>query len=270
MQDPPRLLQETLIGPIMGQSMTLKGVGLYMAKQGQHFPAHYHEELELILYRSGHIQCAVEGSGVIQTQPGMVLIIPPGLVHQDLAITAYSQYYLQIQHPQRFVSLDQPLILNDDAGHSLEKLLDSLTSEWHGTALHREAMLRLSVEQLELVLDRLLQQSAPNPSEQIVRSVEHLIEERYVQNPSIREIALEVGTAPSTLRALFANFRGYSPKEYLQQIRLKRVLELIRSTSLSLEEIADLVGYDSASHLSRHVKQSTSLTPGAFRSGDKG
>jgi AraC-like DNA-binding protein/quercetin dioxygenase-like cupin family protein len=270
MQDPPRLFQETLFAPVVGPNITLKGAGLYVAKQAQHFPAHYHEELEIILYRSGHIQCAVEGNGVFQTQPGMVLVLPPRLVHQDLAITAYSQYYLHLERPRQFANLEEPLALNDDTQHSLERLLDSIAAEWHTSLLHREQMLGLCAQQLELVLDRLSQQTAANASEQMVRAVEHLIEERYVQNPSIRELALEVGLAPSTMRALFAGLRGYSPKEYMQQIRLKRVIELIRSTSLSLEEIAELVGYDSASHLSRHVKQATNLTPGAFRANIKG
>jgi transcriptional regulator GlxA family with amidase domain len=55
----------------------------------------------------------------------------------------------------------------------------------------------------------------------------------------------------------------------LQTFRIQRALALISQTDLSLENIAQMSGYDSASHMSRYIKRSTGKSPGAFRnSGD--
>jgi transcriptional regulator GlxA family with amidase domain len=52
---------------------------------------------------------------------------------------------------------------------------------------------------------------------------------------------------------------------YLQAIRVQHALGIIRNSNLSLETVAHACGYDSASHLSRHVKRVTGQSPGALR-----
>lgn len=76
----------------------------------------------------------------------------------------------------------------------------------------------------------------------------------------IAAVAIELCIALSALHADFARFRGYSPGQALQ-----RVLALLRSTDLSLQEIAGASGFYSASHLSRHVKDATALWPSQWR-----
>ncbi|WP_132147799.1 helix-turn-helix transcriptional regulator [Kribbella sp. VKM Ac-2541] len=75
----------------------------------------------------------------------------------------------------------------------------------------------------------------------------------------------ELGISPSALRACFTRLRGTSPRTSLQNVRLRHALAHIRNSTLPLQAIADLTGYDSVSHLSRHIKSATGAAPGALR-----
>lgn len=241
--------------------LQLVTASVYTAGQHQDFPAHQHEAWELIFYCAGHIECIVAGK-VFRTQPGMLLLIPPGTVHFDVALTAYRQFYVHVQSESAPAWLG---VYQDDAERTLLTLFAGLAREWRGRAPDRAEMLSLLLRQLDIVLCR--KNCAPEltSAERLVQATEHILEERLSLSPTIKDVAAEVGVSPSTLRAYFVRLRGYPPKVHLQKVRQIRALELISSTNLSLGAIAELCGFDSASHLSRCVKRSTGCTPGTFR-----
>jgi transcriptional regulator GlxA family with amidase domain len=51
----------------------------------------------------------------------------------------------------------------------------------------------------------------------------------------------------------------------LQEIRVRHALNLLRTSDITIEAVALQCGYDSASHLSRHIKRATGKTPGSLR-----
>ena len=254
-------LHKTPSRQLPNAELRLLTASVHTAGQHQDFPAHRHEAWELILYCAGHIECVVAGK-VFQTQPGMLLVIPPGTVHFDVALTAYRQFYVHVQSESAPAWLE---VYRDDAERTLLTLFTALAREWRGHAPGRTEMLWLLLRQLELLLVRKRCAPEPTAAELLVQAAERSLEERLGLSPSIKDIAAEVGVSPSTLRAHFARLRGLSPKAHLQQVRQRRALELVGSTSLSLSAIAELCGYDSASHLSRHIKRGTGRSPGTFR-----
>jgi len=99
----------------------------------------------------------------------------------------------------------------------------------------------------------------------MVRAVEQWFEEAYSSPISIAGAARRVGVSPSSLRHYFAEQRGLSPQEALQQVRLRHALTLLRTSDLGLASIAERCGFHSASHLSRRVKAATGSSPGRLR-----
>ena len=241
--------------------LQLSTVSSYTAGQQQNFPVHQHGAWELIYYQAGYIRCVVD-TQTFDTQPGMLLIIPPKTPHFDLALTAYRQLYVHLLCDTVPPWLQ---VYRDDQEHSLSALFTGLRREWRGHAPKRTEMLTLLLRQLDLTLRRKSCEPELTAAEQLVQRAERLFEERLSLSPSVKEVAAEVGVSTSTLRAYFVRLRGYSPKGYLQRLRQRRALELIGNSSLSLEEVAELCGYYSVSHLSRYIKRDTGRTPGAFR-----
>lgn len=159
-----------------------------------------------------------------------------------------------------------PHIAFDDREGTLGHLFGALAREWSAPLNpERGELLGLLVRHLDIALCRKAQEPPDRSAEWLVREAERLFEARLADPPTVKELATELAVAPSTLRTHFARLRGYSPTCHLQQLRLGRALELIRSSSLNLEEIAGLCGYYSASHLSRNIKKATGRSPGHFR-----
>lgn len=74
-----------------------------------------------------------------------------------------------------------------------------------------------------------------------------------------------VNVSYSSFRQAFKAQTGVSPKQYQLQIRLHKAQDFLANTSKSVGEIADILGFDSAFHLSKQFKDSIGLAPQAWR-----
>ena len=126
-------------------------------------------------------------------------------------------------------------------------------------------MLELLAEQLACLLNRASSEKVlPGPVRTVLQA-EWLMEEKCDQRLGLRDVARAVNVSASTLRGHFQRVRGFAPRDYLQKVRLDKAIGFLRTSTLKLEAVAELCGYDSASHLSRRVKKSTGKTPGQLR-----
>ncbi len=92
-----------------------------------------------------------------------------------------------------------------------------------------------------------------------------LLNDRWAENISLRELAALVGIHPVTIARYFPKYIGCSFGEYVRRIRVERSLALIRSTSLSLTTIAYQCGFSDQSHFIRTFKSLTRFLPNDFR-----
>lgn len=67
------------------------------------------------------------------------------------------------------------------------------------------------------------------------------------------------------LSTLFSATEGVTIEQYIIKQKTERVKELLCYNELSLKEIAFMLGYSSAAHLSTQFKRVTSYTPGQFK-----
>ena len=63
----------------------------------------------------------------------------------------------------------------------------------------------------------------------------------------------------------FKKYMGISPINYLIERRIKECKSLLRTTSLSIAEISETVGFSSQSYFSQMFKKNTNMTPKQFR-----
>lgn len=69
----------------------------------------------------------------------------------------------------------------------------------------------------------------------------------------------------SSLSHLFSSVEGVTIERYLILQKVERIKELLVYDEMSLQEIADALGYSSVPHLSNQFKKITGLTPSHFR-----
>lgn len=78
-------------------------------------------------------------------------------------------------------------------------------------------------------------------------------------------IESKLGKDYGYLSNLFSEIEGTTIEKYIIHQKIERVKELLVYDELSLNEIADQLGYSSVAYLSNQFKKVTGLTPGHFR-----
>ncbi|MEO8205195.1 MAG: helix-turn-helix domain-containing protein [Chthoniobacterales bacterium] len=98
-----------------------------------------------------------------------------------------------------------------------------------------------------------------------IRKATDLMAERLQTSVSLQSLAHDCGLSVSRLAHLFTEQMGVTPAKYLEAIRLQRAVQLLRSTSLSITEIAAETGYVNAFYFSNRFKKEFGKSPSDFR-----
>ncbi|MFT4145048.1 MAG: AraC family transcriptional regulator [Mobilitalea sp.] len=102
----------------------------------------------------------------------------------------------------------------------------------------------------------------------IVDKVVNYIEENYEQELSISELAKVAGLSEFYFSRIFKKHTGFTIHEYIIKTKVVNAKELLKSTNLSLREIAYQCGFSNESSFCNTFKKITDMTPGNFRSMD--
>ena len=74
-----------------------------------------------------------------------------------------------------------------------------------------------------------------------------------------------MGMSPSNFSRSFKDMVGKGFKEYVDELRLLKARELLGRDELSIEEIAQRVGYENITSFYRFFKKQTGVAPGVYR-----
>lgn len=91
------------------------------------------------------------------------------------------------------------------------------------------------------------------------------IRKRFGDELHLHDLSVSASITPEHLIRLFRRDEGMTPIQFLWKYRINKGLELLRSTGLSVGEIAEQVGFKSSYHFSRMIKKHTGLTPSDIR-----
>jgi AraC-like DNA-binding protein len=92
-----------------------------------------------------------------------------------------------------------------------------------------------------------------------------LIHRDITRQWTVDALGHEVGLSRSALADRFTRLLGTPPMQYLASWRMQIATQTLRSSSASLAEVADMVGYDSEAAFSRAFKKAVGTAPGTWR-----
>jgi AraC-like DNA-binding protein len=156
------------------------------------------------------------------------------------------------QHPLRAV------------GPEIEAVFTAIHQLARNDALSQQAVLSTLGLQLLALLSQQPEASIP-PQERLVDRARLLLMERCLETGSIEEVAAELGVSYAYFRRLFRDHAGLSAKQYQMDVRLRRAQDLLLNTDKSIKEIAGLLGFHSAFHLSSQFRRMTGRSPSEYR-----
>ncbi|RCX16835.1 two-component system response regulator YesN [Anaerobacterium chartisolvens] len=86
---------------------------------------------------------------------------------------------------------------------------------------------------------------------------------------SLNSVASYVNVSPSHFSTIFSQETGETFIEYLTKVRVKKAVELLKTTSLKSSEIAYIIGYSDPHYFSYIFKKAMRITPKDFRKSHK-
>jgi AraC-like DNA-binding protein len=101
-----------------------------------------------------------------------------------------------------------------------------------------------------------------------VKELKELIQDQIDTNLSLtlKDLSKDLDINPSYVSREFSRyFDNLSYGDYIRKLRIERSIELLKSSSYSLTEIAYLTGFSDQSHFTRIFKQQTGETPSGYK-----
>ena len=85
------------------------------------------------------------------------------------------------------------------------------------------------------------------------------------QGITLEEIADKLGASGEYLGTRLKKETGMTFTETMKKVRIERIKELLVSTSLKLNQIADQAGYSDPKYMSRIFREETGMLPSEYR-----
>lgn len=102
-------------------------------------------------------------------------------------------------------------------------------------------------------------------SDPTVAAALRFIREHACEGISVSDVLEHISVSRSWLERQFRKYVNHSPQVEIRTVQVRRCKELLKSTTLPLEKIAGLTGFDHPEYMSVVFKRETKETPGRYR-----
>lgn len=102
-------------------------------------------------------------------------------------------------------------------------------------------------------------------NQKITNKIKDYIEQHYMENITIQQLAEEVYLSPTYMCQIFKKENNETIIEYLTKLRVEKSKILMKSPDLKLFQIAEMVGFENATYFTTVFKKQTGMIPGKFR-----
>lgn len=245
---------------------------------------HRHDYHELFLLEAGTIEHVVDGE-LVRMPAGTVLLLGRGQVHTLAssdgaggAVVRFTDDLLtgaaQLTSPGWSLVHHAPCLLQPPAAElaRLTSLVRLLDAELRRPADARTADLVTNHLSASLLLvDRWREAQsieAPprrGPDAELVHGFDRLLEAQFATHHDATWYAHELGVSPAHLASVLTALTGSSTKRLVGDRIVREAQRLLRHTDLSVQQIAQRVGYSDPLYFSRAFKARVGLAPGHFR-----
>lgn len=171
-----------------------------------------------------------------------------------------------VAEPEDFFALSDQAAARDAEAY-LQRALDTIDPPCSMEMDARSYLIAMGVLRATQRRMRLVDLQLHEVGRADLRRVLTAIEDRLGEPLRLSDLSALVGMSPFHFARVFREHVGEPPAQYLQKRRTERAIEMIRSSTLPLSEIAFRTGFSSQSHMTRRVKAATGKTPGKLRSG---
>lgn len=243
---------------------------------------HHHASAEVMQVLEGRVKMLV-GTTYRECEKGDIIFIPPSTVHEVTSLTEGAAIQgvvfefslvdikdLQLDFSELFRRIQglQYIVTCQDEGYeelcSHLKAIFSLYGNFSTSSKIKIASYLLLI-MAQLIQIFSLEVSAHDKNYKKLRPVLDYMEHHYAEKIQISELSEIIHVCDDRLIRLFKDVTGETPIEYIMNLRIEAGIKLLSTTDLSIADIADQIGFGSATYMTRVFKQKLNTTPGKYR-----
>ena len=220
-------------------------------------------------------RCHANGATLATACSGALLLAEAGLLdgHEATTHWAYSEA-LQQRYPAIKVRTQRALVV---AGDGQRLVMAGGGTSWQDLALyliarHAGVDAAMQVARLSLIDWHSVGQQpfarlarTRQTGDALIGRCQVWIAEHYAESAPVAAMVRLSGLAERSFKRRFQQATGMSPLEYVHTLRLEEAKQMLESGTLSVEAIANEVGYEDAGFFSRLFKRQVNLTPAQYR-----
>ncbi|MHB9130878.1 MAG: helix-turn-helix domain-containing protein [Armatimonadota bacterium] len=240
----------------------LHGVGMTERDAGWHMSTHSHTHWEFVYFLRG---CGSVNLPYATLRPRYyhLLIFYPRLPHAETAdpLDPEETIYLSV-NVTGTPPPGMPILLADPHGE-LRWLCEHIYQEM--VTYHTITPLANTYTRAFLQLIERAWQSTPSPAIDPVKLAMQYLVTNYASQVTLETLASIANVTPMHLTHCFTAQVGTSPIQYLKVLRIEAAKQLLATTALLVNDIAQRVGYADPLYFRRVFKSVTGQTPSACR-----
>jgi transcriptional regulator GlxA family with amidase domain len=288
-RDPPPAMRHTLVGPRAGSITTANGLTLQLDGCWDSIthtdllivPALWRNPLtnlrtypELLpwlrqLAAGGALLCAV-GTGSFFLAEAGLLDGGPATTHW-FYFDQFEKRYPQVELKRRYLITEAGRVFCAGSVNSVADLTIHFIELFYGRQLARKVEAQFSPE-----IRRPFESHAYSAGRADVHSDELIVQaqdelrEYHMDALRMPALASRLGLSLRSFNRRFRQATGISPVAYLQQQRLNSARDLLRTSNLSVAEVALAVGYADSGYFCRLFREAMKQTPRDYRQSVRG
>ena len=183
----------------------------------------------------------------------------------------FANRYPDVQLKRRHLITQSDRLYCAGSVNSIADLLIHIVEVWYGPAIARQVQNQFSPEIRRPFRAHAYQspESASHHDELVIDAQQWLLD-HLQESVTIAQLAGDLGCSERTLSRRFRQATDSSPLQYLRAQRMASASELLRTTNLSVGEVAWRVGLQDVSYFTRIFQRHSGLTPARYRRSVRG
>ncbi len=250
---------------------------------------HFHKEMELIYVATGSIDIWLDGKKFTVGPEHLILIQSNETHHIKLAEGTCVYFGVKfdpsILHSTKQTvselktlipfnissSVEQRIFKRNDLSCDVRSILESAVNEGQKREFGFTLAIRSRIIEIVLAIIRewhrqgiIKDDEIPTGLAETIQQAQNYIKQNFVDVNEV-EIAKKCNMSYSYFSRSFKKFMGVSFSEYVNHTRINEAQKLLISSDKSVSEIAQALGFSSASHFIRTFKNCKGCTPNQFK-----
>jgi AraC-like DNA-binding protein len=241
------------------------------------FPKHSHSKICLGVINKGTRVCSIDKKQ-IYVDKGKIFVLNKSQVHSFTSLDKATHDYMcmcfdgnlfentseEIKHTTSSELFFNKNIFEDS---NLYMLINRLCSNLLTSTidLEKEELLFKIIEKLTIKhSSSIFGLKKIGREQRVVKLLREYIEDNYKCNISSNQLSEVSGLSSFYLIRLFSEEYGFAPHSYQNNIRIKKVKQLLLKGEMSMADLALEVGFVDQSHMIKQFKKSVGITPNRY------